>query len=97
MDPAYFRRELTFSEATLYIQGLDRRKRAPTFAAAYLANCIGAMFKAKGDATPKWLRDDPIFEDEAQTEQHRPPKEIEEAIQRQTSEANAFFNRKRPK
>lgn len=95
MDPAYFRRELTFAEASLYIQGLDRRKREPTFAAAYLVNCIGAMFKAKGDATPKWLKEDPLFEDSETSPTHRPSKEVEALIQKQASEANAFFNRDR--
>lgn len=95
MNPDYFFSRLCFNEASLYLIGLDRRKRDLTFAASHLGNCIISLFKGKGDCFPKWLTDDPIFS-EPKAKQ-RPPKDIEKKVRGMVAEANAFMNRDREK
>lgn len=44
LSPQYFKRELTFSEARLIIQGLQRRYRPTYESARMLHGCIGGLF-----------------------------------------------------
>lgn len=94
MDPAYFHKKLSFREASLYIEGLDRRKRDTTFATVYLGNCIAAMLRAKGDCMPDWLRNDPLLEDDPD-ERHQPTKKEKAYVRSMVKSANDWMNQKK--